>query len=197
MEAWSAVTLPGALFLIDCARDRIGLREVGGYARRRWPVYAALAAGAAAVLAVRFFVLGSVAHPLGPLGADLLAQGVPRIWTVAGIWTHYVRLMVLPVDLSSDYSPKILPIGLGWNWLNSAGVALALVFLALAWATWRDRALEAGSSSARLVAFGPLGADAHAMFGSRAGNAIWQPELVKFLAEIGLPHEPPPWKDAP
>jgi Tfp pilus assembly protein PilF len=152
----SAVTLPGALFLIDCARDRIGPREVGTYARRRWPVYAALVVAAAAVLAVRFYVLQSVARPLGPLGADLLAQGVPRIWTVAGIWTHYVRLMVFPVDLSSDYSPKVLPIGLRWHWLNGAGVGLALAFLGLAWATWRDRELRAGSTSARLIAFGVM-----------------------------------------
>jgi tetratricopeptide (TPR) repeat protein len=152
----SAVTLPGALFLIDCARERIGLPEVAAYLRRRWPLYAVLAAAAAAVLAVRFTVLSSLAAPLGPLGADLLAQGVPRIWTVAGIWTHYVRLMVFPVDLSADYSPNVLPIGLGWYGLNIAGVVLALAFLAVAWVTWRDRDLERGSSSARLVAFGVM-----------------------------------------
>jgi dienelactone hydrolase len=50
----------------------------------------------------------------------------------------------------------------------------------------------AAGGRARLVAFGALGADAHGMFGSRAGNAIWQPELEKFLAEIGMPHEPHP-----
>jgi tetratricopeptide (TPR) repeat protein len=152
----SAVTLPGAVFLLDCARERLGLAEVGAYLRRRWPLYAALAAAAALVLAVRFAVLGSLAAPLGPLGADLLAQGVPRIWTVAGIWTHYVRLMVFPADLSSDYSPNVLPIGLGWQALNIAGVALALMFLALAWVTWRDRDLERGSTSSRLIAFGVM-----------------------------------------
>jgi tetratricopeptide (TPR) repeat protein len=152
----SAVTLPGALFLLDCARQRIGLAELGAYVRRRWPVYAALGTAAVAVLAVRFAVLQSVADPLGPLGADLLSQGVPRIWTVAGIWTHYVRLMVFPLDLSSDYSPKVLPIGLGWHWLNGAGLALALAFLGLALATWRDRDLGAGSTSARTIGFGVM-----------------------------------------
>jgi tetratricopeptide (TPR) repeat protein len=152
----SAVTLPGAIFLIDCARERIGLAELRAYLRRRAPLFAALLVAAVAVLAVRFAVLQSVARPLAPLGADLLQQGVPRIWTVAGIWTHYVRLMVLPVDLSSDYSPKVLPIGLGWDSLNIAGVALALVFLALAWATWRERELGAGSKSVRLIGFGVM-----------------------------------------
>lgn len=48
----------------------------------------------------------------------------------------------------------------------------------------------AAGGPARLVAFGTFGSDAHGLFGSRAGTAIWQPELVKFLAEVGLPHEP-------
>jgi dienelactone hydrolase len=48
----------------------------------------------------------------------------------------------------------------------------------------------AAGGRARLVAFGRFGSDAHGMFGARTGNAIWQPELTKFLAEIGLPHQP-------
>ena len=152
----SAVTLPGVLVLLDAARERLGVGEVRGYARRRWPLYAVLAVAAAGVLAVRFAVLGSVARPLGPLGADLLQQGVPRIWTVAGIWTHYVRLMVFPLDLSSDYSPNVVPIELGWSALSLAGLTLGLVFLALAWLTWRDRDLSRGSTSARLIGFGVL-----------------------------------------
>lgn len=47
-----------------------------------------------------------------------------------------------------------------------------------------------GGGKARLVAFGPFGSDAHAMFGARRGLAIWQPDVAKFLAEIGLPSQP-------
>ena len=50
----------------------------------------------------------------------------------------------------------------------------------------------AAGGRARLVAFGSFGADGHAMFGSRAGLTIWQPEVAKFLADLGLPHEPDP-----
>jgi tetratricopeptide (TPR) repeat protein len=64
--------------------------------------------------------------------------------------------MVFPLDLSADYSPTVLPIGLGWRALNVSGVVLALVFLTLAWATWRDRDLGRGSRSARLIAFGVM-----------------------------------------
>jgi dienelactone hydrolase len=43
---------------------------------------------------------------------------------------------------------------------------------------------------ARLVAFGQFGSDSHSMFGSRAGAPIWQPEVSKLLASVGLPSEP-------
>lgn len=46
--------------------------------------------------------------------------------------------------------------------------------------------------NARLIAFGKFGSDSHSLFASRAGAAIWQPEMTRFLAEIGLPHEAPP-----
>ena len=152
----SAVTLPGVLFLLDAARERIGIGELRTYLRRRAGLFGALAAAAGVVLALRFQILGTVARPLGPLGADLLEQGVPRIWTVAGIWTHYVRLMVFPLDLSSDYSPDVLPIALGWEPLNLVGALLALGFLAVAWASWRRGELAPSSGSARLVGFGVL-----------------------------------------
>ncbi len=48
----------------------------------------------------------------------------------------------------------------------------------------------ASGGKAKLVAFGNFGTDAHYMFGSRAGNAIWQPELDKFLTSINMPQEP-------
>jgi hypothetical protein len=42
---------------------------------------------------------------------------------------------------------------------------------------------------ATLVAFGKFGTDAHGMFAVRAGQAVWQPEVSKFLQELGMPHE--------
>lgn len=41
---------------------------------------------------------------------------------------------------------------------------------------------------ARLVAFGTFGSDSHAMFGSRTGQSIWQPEVSAFLTQVGLPN---------
>ena len=152
----SAITLPGVIFLLDAARERLGVRDIGLYARRRAPVYGALAGAAALALALRWKVLGSLAHPLGPLGADLLQGGVPRIWTVAAIWAHYVRLIVFPLALSSDYSPNVLPIELGWHALNLVGLVLGLSFLAAAWLAFRARTLDEDRESARLVGFGVM-----------------------------------------
>lgn len=45
----------------------------------------------------------------------------------------------------------------------------------------------AAGGKASLVAFGTFGADSHSMFGARAGARIWQPEVTKFLGDIGMP----------
>lgn len=51
-------------------------------------------------------------------------------------------------------------------------------------------AYVAAGGAARLVAFGTFGGDAHSMFGAADGARIWQPEVAKFLREIGLPDAP-------
>jgi dienelactone hydrolase len=48
----------------------------------------------------------------------------------------------------------------------------------------------AAGAPARLVAFGTFGSDSHAMFGAQDGLRIWQPEISKFLDEVGLPSQP-------
>lgn len=42
---------------------------------------------------------------------------------------------------------------------------------------------------ATLVAFGNFGTDAHRMFAVSAGQAIWQPEVSRFLQQVGLPYQ--------
>lgn len=56
------------------------------------------------------------------------------------------------------------------------------------WQGMHQAYVDAGVN-ARLVAFGQFSGDAHAMFGSRDGEAIWQPELNRFLQEVGLPSQ--------
>ena len=149
----SAVTLPGIVFLLDAARRRIAFPDLPGYIRDRWRVYTALLAVAGGLLAARYHVLGSLASPFGPIGADILTE-IPRIWTLAEVWTHYVRLWVFPLDLSSDYSPNVIPISLGWNATNTVGLVLALVILTVAKISWKRPALGPDVETSRIAAFG-------------------------------------------
>jgi dienelactone hydrolase len=61
-------------------------------------------------------------------------------------------------------------------------------FAPLVWRGMHEAFVRAGGD-ARLIAFGEFSGDAHAMFGSRIGEQIWQPELSRFLEQIGLPFE--------
>lgn len=58
---------------------------------------------------------------------------------------------------------------------------------------WRGmhEAYTGAGGQAQLIAFGSFTGDAHAMFGSRAGDAIWQPVVSRWLRDLGLPHERP------
>jgi hypothetical protein len=149
----SAVTLPGLVFLLDAARGDIGLSDLGGYVRERWRTYAVMAMVAAGLLLGRYAVLGSLANPFAPLGADQLNQ-LPRIWTLGDIWTNYVRLWVFPLDLSADYSPNVVPVSLAWHLTNVVGVLVALAILTTALVSWRQPALSTGALTARAFAFG-------------------------------------------
>ena len=149
----SAVTLPGLIFLLDAARRRIGFGELRSYVRGTWRVYLVMLLVAAAILAARLAVLGRVAATLGPLGADLLEE-VPRIWTLAEVWAHYVRLWIFPMDLSADYAPDLIPISIGWNAANTVGLGLALAVLTITLILWRRPVMGPTSSTSRAAAFG-------------------------------------------
>ena len=152
----SAVTLPGVLFLLDGARENSSVGRVLAYLRRRWAIYGGLVVVAGAVLAGRQAVLGSIADPMAPLGADLLADSVPRIWTVASTWPHYFRLLFFPLDLSVDYSPAVIPIVLGWSASGLLGVALVLATLGLALRLWGRSEMGPDVRVSRVLSFGVM-----------------------------------------
>ena len=148
-----AVTLPGIIFLLDAARRDLSVRDVPRYVAERWRLYGALVLAAMLLLWGRWEIVGSIADPLGPLGADLLKE-IPRIWTISEVWGHYVRLWVFPLDLSSDYAPDVIPISTGWKLPNVVGITLTLGILVLTLVTWRRGVVSAGRSAARVAGFG-------------------------------------------
>jgi protein O-mannosyl-transferase len=149
----SAVTLPGLIFLLDAVRRRITISDIPSYLADRWRVYLAMLLVAAGLLWARLVILGSIASPFAPLGGDMLEE-IPRIWTLGEVWMHYVRLWVFPLDLSSDYSPGVIPISLGWYAGNTVGAVLVLVLLGLALFLWRRPEMRKGIDTARAATFG-------------------------------------------
>ena len=152
----SAVTLLGVLFLLDGARDNVEVKEALSYVRRRWAIYVSLTAVAGLILIVRYAVLGNLASSLAPLGAGLLEDDVPRIWTVASTWPHYFRLLFFPLDLSADYAPAVIPIALDWTGSGILGAFLLLGTLGLALCLWGRQTLGVDRTPARLLSFGVL-----------------------------------------
>ena len=151
----SAITLPGVVVLLDGCRRDLRLSGLGDYLRRRRNLFLGLAGVASAVLAGRLAVLGSVAKPFAPLGAEILAQeGVARIWTVLGTWPEIFRLLFFPADLSSDYTPEVVSVHLGWAPQNVLGLVLGLSALIMALVSWRAGRLSTRRLSARLLGFG-------------------------------------------
>lgn len=151
----SAITLAGVVLLLDASREDLTLRDLPRYLRRRWPLYGGMTLIATLLLYARFRVLGSLARPFAPLGADLLEE-VPRIWTVAGSWPHIFRLLAFPQDLSADYGPEVIPISLGWNPGNLLGVTLVLGTLTFALLAWRRGSPDWESLPVRGASWGVL-----------------------------------------
>jgi hypothetical protein len=152
----SAVTFIGVVFLLDCAGRDVSFGDLVPYLRRRWPLYLGLLAVAGGILYARFLVLGNVARPFPPLGADIL-EDIPRIWTVAATWPHIVRLFFFPKALVVDYGPAVIPIAFDWNPANTVGVLIVLSILVLSLLTWRrGEPLERSALSPRALGFGVL-----------------------------------------
>lgn len=153
----SAVTLPGAVLLIDAARKDLRVNQLRAYLAERWPLYAILAGSVMLMLAGRLAVLGTIADPSPPLGAGILAAGeVPRLWTVLGTWPEVFRLLFLPLDLAADYSPQVIPVAYGWTARNVCGALIGLVVLGIAlWSSGRGP-LTPGRLAPAALGFGIL-----------------------------------------
>ena len=149
----SAITLPGVVLLLDSSDADFGVRDIGSYLRRRWPLYVGLVLVAGGVLFARYLVLGSVASAYPPFGAQILEE-VPRIYTVTASWPHIFRLMFFPNDLVSDYGPAVIPVFFGWNLENMLGVGLVLGTLFFSISAWRKGLMTPDRLSGRTVGWG-------------------------------------------
>jgi hypothetical protein len=128
----SAFSFPALLLLTDFVSGRGSLRErftPGPFLARYWPY----AAAGLAVLALRYLVLGGLT-PLyiNPASNPLVnADTWQRFLTATHVFAKYIGLLVLPWNLSADYSYNQIPLVTGIaSWRDI--VPLLLLFLILA-----------------------------------------------------------------
>ena len=153
----SAVTLPGAVFVVDAARRNLHIGHLRAYLVERWPLYAVLGVAIGLVFAGRVAVLGSLADPYPPMGAEILTGGeVSRIWTVLGTWPEVFRLLFFPLDLSADYTPQVIPIAFGWTARSVCGLLVGLGALVIAGWSSRRGPISPDRLSPAAVGFGVL-----------------------------------------
>lgn len=136
----SAIVLPALLLGFDAAARRIGVRDLRGYAWSLVLPFAVLGVLAAACLALRMQVIGSIAGS-DPAPSLPFLREPGRIFVAFRTWPEYVRLLFFPLDLSSDYSPAVIlpPDGLTPGAAAGAGLLVATVLLAMA-LPWRPGA---------------------------------------------------------
>jgi hypothetical protein len=99
--------------LVPDSVDHDSTHDVRAPARRRWPVfeYAFLAATLAVWSLMRSAALTGLPPAPAPVDNPLqVATTAERIWTAAAVQMRYLRLLVWPSGLSSDYSYDQIPI---------------------------------------------------------------------------------------
>jgi Flp pilus assembly protein TadD len=133
-----AVTLPAVLVLLEAFRpvgDAIRGPERPGLAARlraEAPVFLSLIAILGVYLVVRLSVLGTMT---GEVPAPAL-RGLPtadRVLTALTVWPEYLRLLVVPADLSADYSPAVLMVAHGVTLQVVLGAVILMALVGLTW----------------------------------------------------------------
>jgi hypothetical protein len=150
-----AAVLPLIFVLLDGARMDLDVRRLKPWLQRHGATYGMMSVALALLLVARSMVLGGVTSASTPPGGLVLLD-IPRIWTVAGAWPHYFRLLFFPLDLSADYGPNVIPIAFGWSAASVTGVVLVAGTLFLAGHFWRDAPTTQGAGSNRLLGLGAL-----------------------------------------
>lgn len=126
----SAIVLPALLVALDFAQGRLALRrdDVVRYSRSFGMLLFLFVAATVAYFAVRVHVLGSIGGLDAAPSLPFLRQE-HRVLIAFRAWVEYVRLLVFPLDLASDYSPGVILPVQGWTPMVAVG---AITFLATA-----------------------------------------------------------------
>jgi tetratricopeptide (TPR) repeat protein len=125
-----AVTLPALLVALDLVRASPpgALRRL----QRGLPVQIALAAVLVTYLVLRTHVLGTAAGEAPAPALRGLTTG-ERMLTALSVWPEYLRLLLFPLDLASDYAPALILPAEGWSVDVAAGAVVLASLLVSIW----------------------------------------------------------------
>lgn len=103
---------------------------------RRKRLYASYAVVIAAYLAMLAFVFQDRSFHVttGTLAGLSLAD---RLWTIATVIPHYVRLLLVPASLSADYEAQVIPAVHGLTAAGALGLALVASYIGCLVIAWR------------------------------------------------------------
>jgi tetratricopeptide (TPR) repeat protein len=121
----TAFVTPGLLLLADWYDGRVTGIGWEGAIRRHWVLTAASVALTAEWLWVWLTVVGELAG--GEAAPGMLGAGLgERAIVMAPIVLEYLRLLIVPIKLSADYSPDFLPVAEGLTPRGLLGVAIVV-----------------------------------------------------------------------
>ncbi|HEV8366076.1 MAG TPA: glycosyltransferase family 39 protein [Gemmatimonadaceae bacterium] len=77
-------------------------------------------------------------HPFRVMTGTLADASLgDRLWTVATVIPHYVRLLIAPVSLSADYEAQVIPAAHGMTAAGAIGLALLASYVVAVVTAWR------------------------------------------------------------
>lgn len=127
-----AFATPGLLLLADWITARETRAPFGAVVERHWGLWAACVLLAAAWMVLWLSVVRGGLGTGGPAAGLMGTSLVDRIVVMAPIVLQYVRLFVLPAELSADYSPDFLPLSHELTVTGVLGLATVVVLAAVA-----------------------------------------------------------------
>jgi tetratricopeptide (TPR) repeat protein len=148
-----AVTLPAVLVLLELARSSD--RPLSIRLRAEAPVLLSLGAALGTYLLLRTAVLGTVVGEAPVSWLRDLPVG-PRVLTALSFWGEYLRLMIAPMDLSSEYAPGVLSIRRDVDLAVVVGALILVAWLAASVRLWRIRPIVALGLAWFLVTMLPI-----------------------------------------
>ncbi len=127
-----AFAAPGVLLLVDWLDGSARGARPSDRFRRHWLLWTATVLVTAGWLWLWVYRSGGLG--VGAVAPGLVGEGLPgRAVAMAPVVLHHLRLLVIPVDLSVDYSPNHLTVVPRLTMAGALGAAVVILTLVAAW----------------------------------------------------------------